>query len=116
MGCVFSKPKNSDDLRDLTIAQKSSCDLTEFWNVKKQDFLLNYFNNHKALIAKSSDFRVTTLLGEGAYGSVTLSTHKKTGETFATKVIAKKKIVKKKLVSCMLNSDFNFCKLCDGTQ
>lgn len=100
MGCIVSKSKNSDDdLRGLIVSQKSSCGLTEYWNVKKESFQHKYFNKFKSPKVKASDFRVATLLGEGAFGAVTLSIHKETGGVFATKVITKKKIVKQKLVS-----------------
>lgn len=100
MGCIFSKPKkNDEDLRDPGISKKLSCGLTEYWNGKERDFHTNFFNGLKNPVVRPSEFHLTTLLDEGAFGSVTLTTHKKTGEIYATKVIAKKKIVKKNIVS-----------------
>jgi len=79
---------------DLSIGKTSSCGLTEYWNQKRQDFNDIYFNNSNFPPADASDFRVTTILDEGSFGSVALTTHNKTGTVHATKVIAKKKIVK----------------------
>jgi len=84
---------------DLSISKTSSCGLTEFWNQKRQDFNDIYFNNNNFPPADASDFRVTTILDEGSFGSVALTTHKRTGTVHATKVIAKKKIVKGRNVS-----------------
>jgi len=100
MGRILSKRKISNQyLRDLSGNKKSSCGLDDYWNEKEQDFQKNFFNNNKSPLARASDFRITTLLDEGAFGSVALTTHNKTGTIFATKVIAKKKIVKNELVS-----------------
>lgn len=103
MGCLLEKPEISDDdLRDFSsTSEQSSCGLTEYWNSKQKDFHHIYFNrnNRNRSLAKASDFQMSTLLDKGAYGSVTLTTHNKTGIVYATKVIAKRKIVKNSLVS-----------------
>lgn len=101
MGNIISKSKVDVDLRN---SQESSCNLTEYWNEKQHDFH-NKFTNSKSplkLVAQPSDFNISTLLDEGSFGSVVLTTHNRTGATYATKIIAKKKIVNKNLVS--------FCK------
>jgi len=95
----FRQNKNSND---LSIDKTSSCGLTEYWNQKRQDFNDNYFNNNNFPPADASDFRVTTILDEGSFGSVALTTHNRTGTVHATKVIAKKKIVKGHNVSIFL--------------
>jgi len=89
----------------LSIGKTSSCGLTEFWNHKRQDFNDIYFNNSNFPPADASDFRVTTILDEGSFGSVALTIHNTTGAVYATKVIAKKKIVKGRNVSI-----FQYCK------
>lgn len=86
--------KQNKDRNDLSIVKTSSCGLTEYWNQKRQDFNDIYFNNNNFPPADASDFRVTTILDEGSFGSVALTTHNRTGTVHATKVIAKKKIVK----------------------
>lgn len=107
MGCSLEKPETSeDDLRDFdSISEQSSCGLTEYWNSKQKDFHHIYFNENRKnrSLARASDFRMSTLLDKGAYGSVTLTIHNKTGTVYATKVIAKRKIVKNSLVSFLIN-------------
>ena len=95
----FSQKKSQ---KDLPISKTSSCGLTEYWNQKRKDFNNNYFNNNNFPSADASDFRVTTILDEGSFGSVALTTHKITGTVYATKIIAKKKIVKGRNVSIFL--------------
>ncbi|XP_025198740.1 cAMP-dependent protein kinase catalytic subunit alpha-like [Melanaphis sacchari] len=101
MGNLSFRQKNNR--RDETIDQTSSCGLTEFWNQKRQDFNDIYFNNNSFPPAEASDFRVTTILDEGSFGSVALTTHNITGTVYATKVISKKKIIKGDNVQRMLN-------------
>lgn len=108
MGNCLSKAKVSDDdhddLRDFTNSKKSSCNLTDYWNNKRRDFHDNYTEGNsgpRTSAAMATDFDVSTMLDRGSYGSVMLSTHNPTGTTYATKVIAKKKIVKENLVSIM---------------
>ncbi|XP_060851228.1 cAMP-dependent protein kinase catalytic subunit beta-like [Rhopalosiphum padi] len=101
MGNLSFRQKNSR--KDMTIGKTSSCGLTEYWNQKRQDFNDIYFNNNNCPPAEASDFRVTTILDEGSFGSVALTTHNITGTVHATKVIAKKKIVKGHNVQRMLN-------------
>ncbi|VVC44011.1 Protein kinase domain,Protein kinase-like domain,Serine/threonine-protein kinase, active site,AGC- [Cinara cedri] len=107
MGHSISQQKksNEDDLRNLSDSQISSCELTEYWNGKKQDFHHSYIVNKKPLtmVAQATDFRLSTWLDKGAFGSVALTTHNQTGVTYATKVIAKKKIIKKELVERVYN-------------
>jgi len=91
--------KQNKGRNDLLIGKTSSCGLTEYWNQKRQDFNEMYFNNKNFPPADASDFRVTTILDEGSFGSVALTTHNITGTVHATKVIAKKKIVKGRNVS-----------------
>lgn len=109
MGGVLSKRNKSGNgggHRDESVAEKSSCGLSEYWTGKEQDFRRSYFNDGggggKRSAARASDFRITTLLDEGAFGSVALTTHNRTGVVYATKVIAKKKISKRRdLVSAV---------------
>lgn len=102
MGSALTKRNISD------IDSTKSCNLAEFWNVKLQDFHQNFFDNENdnikttLLKTKASDFEVLSLLDEGSYGSVMLTTHIKTGKVYAAKVIAKKKIVKNEIVSLLL--------------
>jgi len=105
MGNLSFRQKNSR--KDMTIGKTSSCGLTEYWNQKRQDFNDIYFNNNNCPPAEASDFRVTTILDEGSFGSVALTTHNITGTVHATKVIAKKKIVKGHNVS-VASSDTGF--------
>lgn len=105
MGCILSKYKtkfspNSNFIKNLT-ERKSSCGLTEYWKEKERDFRNNFLNdkNKNKSSAKASEFRISKLLDRGSYGSVTLTTHMKTGIVYATKIIPKKKIVYTDLVS-----------------
>jgi len=101
MGNSPSRQNNSK--KDTSIDKASSCGLTEYWNQKRHDFNDIYFNNNNFSPAEASDFRVTTILDEGSFGSVALTTHNITGTVHATKVIAKKKIVEGHNVSIFLN-------------
>ncbi|XP_050527831.1 cAMP-dependent protein kinase catalytic subunit alpha-like [Daktulosphaira vitifoliae] len=104
MGCVLSKSSTHEwEPNEGNLNQKSSCGLTSYWNLLKSDFENKYFNENKASIANHTDFRMYQLLGEGAYGLVALTTHTRTGEVYATKIMAKKKIIKKELVQRTFN-------------
>lgn len=118
MGQSLSKPKNileeEEDLRDLSVDQKSSCNLTKYWHEEKKKFKHNFLKNGmSSTVITVSDFQtsfqMSTLLDEGSFGSVALSIHNETGVNYATKIIAKKKIVKKDLVSfCLLKQVLSF--------
>lgn len=104
MGVVLSKRNASGNggHREASVAEKSSCGLSEYWTGKERDFRRSYFDDAdrdggggQRSAARASDFRITTLLDEGAFGSVALTTHNRTGVVYATKVIAKKKISKR---------------------
>lgn len=100
---------NSSSRNDITIGKTSSCGLTDYWNQKRQDFNNIYFNNNNSPQTDVSDFKVTTILDKGSFGSVALTTHNITGTVYATKVIAKKKIVKDNNVSIVsLDTGFNY--------
>lgn len=81
--------------------QSPSCGLAEFWVDREREFRRNYADNDgrkpewAPVAARASDFRITALLDEGAFGSVALTTHTGTGAVYATKMVAKKKISKK---------------------
>lgn len=94
---------NSPSRQNNSKKYTSLCGLTEYWNQKRHDFNDIYFNSNRFPPAKASDFRVISILDEGSFGSVALTTHNITGTVHATKVIAKKKIVEGHNVSIFLN-------------
>lgn len=109
MGNNLSLRQNKDR-NDLSVNKISSCGLTEFWNQKRQDFNDIYFTKNNFPPAVASDFRVSTILDEGSFGSVALAIHNGTGTVHATKVIAKKKIVHGHNVSIF---QYLYCKYID---